>query len=151
MMQKNGKRTSCDALVMPKVVLSSHSNGSFTIIRYQAQTWEFRVDSENHYVQVRAECRQWCIYPGIEIHGQRQPKSETESTNGSTKWSKTKTKTKLARNPSGIVFNFAHIWVIQEMDVIVKWTFYEFNVTTCPWCVSIVNAAMDTTIMYAPP
>ena len=32
------------------------------------------------------EHRQWCIHPGCKAHGQSQPKSKTEGTNGSTKW-----------------------------------------------------------------
>ena len=32
------------------------------------------------------ECKWWCIHPGFKTHGQSQPKSETESTSGSTKW-----------------------------------------------------------------
>ena len=32
------------------------------------------------------ECRPWCIHPGFKIHGQSQPKSETENTSGSTKY-----------------------------------------------------------------
>ena len=60
-------------------VLGSHSSGSLTIPRCL-------VDSEDHYEQVRAECRQQWIHPGFETHGQSQPKSKTESTSGSTKW-----------------------------------------------------------------
>ena len=48
--------------------------------------WEFRVDSEDHYTQARAECGRLWIHPGFETHGQSQPKSETKSTSGSSKW-----------------------------------------------------------------
>ena len=41
----------------------------------QIYAWKFRVNSEDHYVQARAECRQWWIHPGLETHGQSQPKS----------------------------------------------------------------------------
>ena len=30
-----------------------------------------RVVSEDHYVQVRAECTRWCIHPNFKSHGQR--------------------------------------------------------------------------------
>ena len=48
------------------------------------ESFAVRVDFEDHYAQVRAECRQWCQQPGSYIHGQSWPKSETESTSGST-------------------------------------------------------------------
>ena len=35
---------------------------------------------------VSSECRRWWIHPSFETHGQSQPKSETKSTSGSTKW-----------------------------------------------------------------
>ena len=48
--------------------------------------WEIRVDSEDHYVQAREERGWWWIHLDFETHKQGQPKSETESTSGSTKW-----------------------------------------------------------------
>ena len=52
----------------------------------QALAWEFRVDSEDHYAQARAEQRQWWSHPGFEAHGHSQLKSKTGSTSGPTKW-----------------------------------------------------------------
>ena len=51
--QSNSNQT-----VMLEVMLGSHSSGSLTVQMCKIGTgiaWEFRVDSENHYVQVRAE------------------------------------------------------------------------------------------------
>ena len=51
----------------------------------------FRVDSEDHYMQARAVHRKPWIYPGFEAYRQSKPKSETESTSGSTSKKKFKT------------------------------------------------------------
>ena len=49
-------------LAVPEVTLGGYFSGSLTIPRFkigtQALGWEFRVDSEYHYAQVRAECPQ---------------------------------------------------------------------------------------------
>ena len=70
--------------------IGSHSSGSLTLPRCKIGTRSWpgnsEVDFEDHYVQARAEFRQWWIHSGFDTHGQSQPKSETECTSGSTKW-----------------------------------------------------------------
>ena len=51
---------------------------------FAPQPAQSRVDSEDPLGTSDIECRRWCIHPGFKTHGQSQPKSETESTCGST-------------------------------------------------------------------
>ena len=49
-------------------------------------SWATRDGSRDCFVQVTKECRWWWIHHDFETRGQSYPKSETECTNGPTKW-----------------------------------------------------------------